>query len=125
MRLAFALLAVLAVLVSPVASVAARAACDHDGPVAMASLQMSAMPGMTDVGADQAALDLCCGHDKGSCGKACAQTCIESCNVTFVLGAQVVEVVLAPMPAEFSPERLAPPHSHQPAGLKRPPKSMV
>ena len=124
MRFALALLAVLALLVSPVTAEAAQVACDRAEPAAVASMDM---PGMAEAAAQKAVADPCCDHgakhpmDQKSCALACAA----SCAVSAALPGPVVGSLLVFSTAQLMPARLAPAHPYEPAGLIRPPKSMA
>ena len=124
MRVVLALMAVLALLVSPVTAAAAQVACDQAGPAAMASMDM---PGVAEAAAQKSMADPCCDHgakhpmDQKSCALACAA----SCAVTAALPGPVVGSILVFSTAQLTPARLAPAHPYEPAGLIRPPKSMA
>ena len=60
MRLLIALLALMALLSSPVTAAAAQVACGHDGPMVMAGMDMSGMPGMDQAATKKAGGDPCC-----------------------------------------------------------------
>lgn len=127
MRLVLALLAVMALLSSPVTAVAAQAACGHNGPMAMAGMEMSAMPGMDQAGTQKGA-DPCCDQTSDHGGKrdmSCAQACAAMCGVTVALTAVSYDVVLAPVAADVPAARAVSPHPYKPPGLKRPPKSIA
>lgn|SRR5579859_2240619 len=123
MRLVLALLAVMALLVSPVTAAAAQAACDQGGPAAMASMDM---PGVAQSSGQKATADPCCDHsakhpmDQKSCALACANTCAVAAAVPLVLTSSL----LLFSTAQLTPARMAPAHPYEPAGLIRPPKSM-
>jgi uncharacterized protein involved in copper resistance len=126
MRFVLALLAVLALLSSPMTAVAAQAACGHDGSAAMAGMDMSAMPGMDHAGAQKAGGDPCCDHtDKHRMSKDCAQVCATSCAVAVALPSSPVSIVFVAVRAPFVPARATPTPSFEPSGPERPPKSMV
>jgi hypothetical protein len=127
MRLVLALMAVLALLVSPVTAAAAQVACDQAGPSAMATMDMSAMPGMAQAGSHRASIDPCCDHSASHKmdQKSCAQTCATSCAVMAALPGPLTGSLLLFSTAQLTPTQLAPAHPCEPAGLIRPPKSMA
>jgi uncharacterized protein involved in copper resistance len=127
MRFVLAFLAVLALLSSPVTAAAAQVACSHDGPMAMAGMDMTAMPGMHQAGSQKTG-DPCCdqtGQHGGKSDMSCAQACAAMCGVTAALASSSYGVVFLPVRAEIPPARIVSSHPYQPAGLKRPPKSIV
>lgn len=96
--------------------------------MAMAEMDMSAMPGMDQAGAKKARGDPCCdqtSHHGGKSDMSCAQACATMCGVTVALTAVSYDVVFAPVPADVPPARIVSPHPYEPAGLKRPPKSIA
>ena len=115
-----ALMAVLALLISPVTSAAAQVVCDQADQAAMAAMQMSA-----SVGARAATVDPCCDHgashkmDQRSCALACAA----SSAMIAALSGPIVGSLLVFSTPELTPAALAPVHSYEPAGLMRPPRS--
>jgi hypothetical protein len=128
MRYVLAFLAVLALLSSPVTAAAAQVACSHDGPMAMAGMNMSSMPGMDQTGAKKAGGDPCCdqtGQHGGKSDMSCAQACATMCGVTVALASSSYGVVFVPTPADIPPARIVSSHPYQPPGLKRPPKSIA
>ncbi|MBT9470785.1 MAG: hypothetical protein IV099_06330 [Phenylobacterium sp.] len=123
-----ALLAVLALLSSPVTAAAAEVACSHNGPMAMAGMDMSSMPGMDQAGVKTAGSDPCCdqtGQHGGKSDMSCAQACATMCGVTVALVSSPYGVVFLPMQADVPPMRIVSSHPYQPPGLKRPPKSIA
>lgn len=126
LSLALACLAVLALLTNPVAAAAAQMACT---PAAMAGMDdAAAMAPMADADHAQVrkAANPCCDQAaQHQPGKACAQACAAACAVIIALPysppGQGLVYVRAPAPAF----RLVWPQAHDPAGLKRPPKSMA
>ena len=127
MRVLLAFLAVMALLISPVAAGAAQAQCGLGGPAAMSGMDMSAMPGAAHAGVQKAMGDPCCdqiGHHKMT-DKSCAQACAASCVATTALPTSFTSISFVFTRASMSPPRLAPAVSHQPFGLERPPKSMA
>lgn len=128
MRFVLALLAVMALHSGPVTAAAAQAACSHDGPMAMAGMEMSAMPGMDQAGAKNAGGDPCCdptGQHGQTTDMSCAQACATICGVAVALPSTVYGVEFTPMPAEVPSVRMVSSHPYEPPGLKRPPKSIA
>jgi hypothetical protein len=127
MRVVLAFLAVVALLISPVAAGAAQAQCAFGGSAAMSGMDMSAVPGAPHAAVQKAMGDPCCdktGHHKMS-DKSCAQACAASCAATAALPTSFASVSFVFTKAPISPPRLAPAVSYQPFGLERPPKSTV
>jgi hypothetical protein len=127
MRALLAFLAVMALLISPVAAGAAQAQCAMGGSGAMSDMDMSTMPGSPHADVQKAMGDPCCdqaGHHKMS-GKSCAQACAGSCVATAALPTSFTGVSFIFTRAPMGPPRLAPTVSYQPFGLERPPKSMA
>lgn len=123
MRFLLALMAVMALLVSPVTASAAQVACaqaDAMGPA------MTDMPGMASAGADKASTDPCCDHNSSHKmdQKSCALACANACAVAAAVPATLTSSLLLFSTAQLTPARLAPAHPYEPAGLIRPPKSM-
>ena len=127
MRLFLALLAVLALLVSPVTAAAAQLACAQGDPTATATMDMPGMPGMDQARVQKTAADPCCGHGAGHPmdQKSCALACATSCAATAALPGPIVDSVLVFSAAKLTPARLASAHPYEPAGLIRPPRSMA
>jgi hypothetical protein len=123
MRFVLALMAVMALLVSPVAASAAQLACAQDETAAPA---MMGMPGMAMASADKSSTDPCCDHgqshkmDQKSCALACANTCV----VAVALPSAAPSSLLLFASAQLTPARMSPAHPYEPPGLIRPPKSM-
>lgn len=125
MRFVLALLAVVALLSSPMTAAAAQVACSHDEPAAMASMDMSGMPGMDSADASKAG-DPCCDHGgKSGMTKDCAQACATMCAVTAALPSPPASLVRMPARVALAPARAAPGYAFEPSGPERPPKSMV
>jgi hypothetical protein len=125
MRFVLALLAVMALLASPVTAAAARAACDQAGPATMAGM---AMPNMDQHGAKTSATDPCCDHADHHGKKSdasCAQACATTCGVTLALMGSPGGPIFAPSLATLTPRAAALPDPYEPAGLRRPPKSIA
>ena len=126
MRSVLALLAVLALLSSPMTAAAAQVSCSHDGPAAMAAMDMSGMPGMDHAGAQKAGADPCCDHtDKHRMSKDCAQACAASCALAMTLPGASVSIRFTPTRLALAPAVMAAARPFEPAGPERPPKSMV
>ena len=121
MRLLLALLAVLALLVSPVTAAAAQASCDETNQSSLAVYDM----GMASV--QQTETDPCCDHgathkmDRKSCALACAT----SCAVSAVLPSPFVSAELSFSAARLMPARSASARPYEPSRLIRPPRSMA
>jgi len=124
MRTVLALLAILALLASPLAAAASTTACDHRDAAAMD------MPGMSGIGPANAVNGGAypCGDHSNQQKKSrtgCAQACAAVCGVTAVLPssgafiAPLSEPVAAPRP------KMASAHPHHPARLERPPKPIA
>lgn len=123
MRVLFALLALVGLLLSPVAASAASSACLKHGEAGM-SMAM-AMPHAE--APDKAAANPCCDPGSGKSAphhdsKSCAQACAAICGVSAALPGEVAAVALAELHARLAPALSGPIHTHAPPGLKRPPK---
>jgi hypothetical protein len=127
MRFVLAFLAVMALLVSPMTAAAAQGACSQGGPSATATTDMAAMPGMDQAGPQKAPADACCDHGASHKmdQKSCVQACATSCVVTAALPGPLTGPLLAFSTAQLNPARMASAHPYQPAGPRRPPKSMA
>ena len=127
MRFFLALMAVLALLVSPVTAAAAQVACAQTGPAAAVGMDMPGMPGMDQAGIQRTSADPCCDHSAKHPmdQKSCALACATSCAVAAALPSPLVGSVLVFAAAQLTPARLASVHPYQPAGLIRPPRSMA
>ncbi len=126
MRFVLALLAVMALAISPVTAAAAQAACGQGGPGAMTGMDMQMTLGAAHAGVEKAS-DPCCdqaGHHKMN-DKNCAQACAASCVATVALPTSFTSGSFVFVRAPMSPPRLVPAVSYQPFGLERPPKSMA
>ena len=119
MRVLFTLLAVLALAVSPVAAVAAKADCDQDS--------LSMMAGSAHVDAQQTSGDPCCDHDGqgGPNDKTCAQICAAAGSVAVAPAISTADVIFAPTQAPLAPALSVPRRPFEPSALRRPPKAMV
>ena len=127
MRVVLALMAVLALLVSPVTAAAAQVACNQTDPTATSTMDMPGMPGMDQAGVQKATADPCCDHGSKHPmdQKTCALACAASCAVTAALPGPVVCSVLAFSAASLTPARSAAAHPYEPSGLIRPPRSVA
>lgn len=122
MRLLLAFLAVLGLLMSPVAASAGAAACLHHGEGPLGAVMDAPKAAHTVHTADHS----CCDedgapakHDSKSCAQACAAMCVTAAALADTplpapapIGRQHVEA--APLKAF---------HAHAPPGLKRPPRT--
>lgn len=126
MRLVPAFLAILALLISPVTAAAAQVACAQDGQPAMASMDMSAMPGMDQAGAKTTHDEPCCDRSAPH-GKIadCVQACAAMCGVTAALVSAPLGVVFTPVRVELPAARIVSFQPYEPPGLRRPPKSIA
>lgn len=127
MRHVLALLAVLALLVSPVTAAAAQVACAQSDSTSVAGVDMTGMPGMDQPGVQQPSSDPCCDHSNKHPmdQKSCALACATSCAVSAVLPGPFLGSVLVFSTAELTPARSAASQAYEPAGLLRPPRSMA
>src|SRR5260370_1345221 len=110
MRLALPLLAILGLLISPVAASAAQAACSHG--------QMWAMAGMDHAKPHKTGSDPCCdktGQNKKD-DKGCAQACALACGVAAALPPAPSSVMLASVPASRIAAPVVSAHAYQPSG---------
>ena len=121
MRVLLALLAVVGLLISPVAASAATSVCAHHHDAMEMAMAMDAsdapaagdaMPCCDDDGGKPAQ------HDKPSCAQACALMCIAS----VALPQTAADISQAASHARVTPAAPSPLHAHGPPGLKRPPK---
>lgn len=122
MRRLLVLLALLGLLYSPAAAVAAQRSCVEAGAEMMTGMLMAA------TAADHAAPnapDPCCDHGKKAMdGKACAQACATMCGVTAAL--PTANVYVAPRPkALVVAERVLPLKPRPPPRTERPPRSIA
>jgi hypothetical protein len=127
-RLVLAFLAVMALLASPVTAAAAQATCDQAGPMTMAGTAMPFMSSMDQLRAKTTRADPCCdpadNHGKKS-DAGCAQACAAICGVVAALTTSSDSLIFAPTPAILTPASAVSRHSHEPPGLRRPPKSIA
>lgn len=122
MRVLLALLALVGLLLAPVAASAATLACMHqDGVVGM-----MADVAMTTHADANAKADACCDHGAGKPAKpgsrACAQACATVCGGGIALVESISVQPLTVTHARFAPAAPAPLHAHAPPGLRRPPR---
>jgi hypothetical protein len=124
MRFLLALLAVMALLVSPVAASAAQLSCAQGETMAPA---MADMPMMAQSGAEKTTADPCCDHGKSykMDQKSCALACANACVVAPALPSALSSFVLLFAAAQLNPARTSAAHPFEPPGLIRPPKSMA
>ncbi len=124
MRAILAILAIVGLLLSPVAASAAAAVClhEHGG----ASMVMMTMAAPDAEAAGKATGHSCCDDDAGNPAKhdkqSCAQACAAICGVSAALPQAAVDVSLSENHARLVPAAFSPLHAHGPPGLKRPPK---
>lgn len=122
MRFVLALLAALALAISPVAAAAAQAACHMNGAAA------PDMPGVPQA-PHKTGTDPCCPPSSGKQGKqadsSCAQACAATCGVAVALSEPTFDIVFVSTPGAVPPARIEPVHPYKPPGLRRPPKSMA
>ena len=123
MRVLLALLALVGLLLSPIAASAAAPACLHHHDAAQMAATMG-MAGPQDAGKGGGMP--CCDDDAGKAkphdSQACAQACAVVCGVNVALPEAPAELALTVMHARFEPAAPVPLHAHGPPGLKRPPK---
>lgn len=124
MRVLLAILAVVGLLLSPVAAAAAAPACLHDHDGASMAMDM-AMPMASAHAKGSGMADPCCDDDAGKPvqhdSKTCAQACAAICGVSAAL-TEVAGFALTESHARVAPAAPAALHTHAPPGLKRPPK---
>lgn len=129
MRFVLALLAVLALLSSPMTAAAAQVACSQDGPEAMAGMDMAGMAMSSMASMDHAGTqkgDPCCDHTgKHKMSKDCAQVCATACAVAVALPSSSASIVFVAVRAPLVAAPMAPTPSFEPSGPERPPKSMA
>ena len=122
MRLPFALLALLALLVSPVIAAAGQGACT---PSAMAEMTSDSGRHADPVGLQNPVADPCC--DPAGRQKDGAKSCAQVCAATSSLAATQSGSPLAVAMISTAIVRAAPPtpsmRAYRPAGPERPPKS--
>jgi hypothetical protein len=124
MRLLLALLALVGVLLGPVAASAAAPACLHhgDGAGMVMAMDMSAAP-------VAAKAMPCCDDDAKKPTQHDAKGCMQACavigGVTAALPETAVAMSLAEVHARFEPALADPLHPHPPPDLKRPPKDQA
>lgn len=108
------LLAVLALLISPVTAAAAQQHCAMGGLMSMAAEQAPSSKAQTDP---------CCDPGKQSPhnDEACAQACATMCGVVSVLPTSVVSTMV-PVRALFATQIADQPRAHSPPISERPPK---
>ncbi len=124
MRFFLAILAILGLLMTPVAASAGAAACLHHGGEATGTAMDAPQAPHTAHTADHS----CCDedgapakHDKQSCAKACAAMCVASVALAD-------DGIQTPRPEGRLLVEVFPPkafHAHAPPGLKRPPRNVT
>lgn len=120
MRRLLVLFALLGLLYSPAAAVAAQQTCADSG-MSMAGMAAASEDGKTVAGA----ADTCCDHQsKTPDDKACAQACAVMCGV---VGALPTAVLFVPPQIEAQPVALValPLKPHPPPRTERPPRSIA
>ena len=124
MRVLLALLALVGLLLSPVAASAAAPAClHHHGGAGMAmAMDTSAVP---TAGKAMPCCDDDAGKPPSHDAKSCMQACAVVCGVIVSLPETAVTVSLAELHAGLEPAVADPLHPHPPPGLKRPPKDQA
>jgi len=123
MRVVLALLALIGLLLSPVAASAAAPAClhHHDG----ASMAMDMLMPIAAPHAQTGKADPCCDDDGKPAhhdSKSCAQACATSCGVTVALPEAGFGAPLAAGGPVLEPAPNKAFQAHAPPGLKRPPR---
>lgn len=119
MRHLFALLAVLALLISPMSVAAAQVECAKAGPEAMAS--MDAPMAQATTGA-KAGHGCCDEHQKSPHdGKSCAQVCVAMCATMAALPASEIQLP-AVEPMRLTAANAQPLRASAPRRDERPPK---
>jgi hypothetical protein len=125
MRVMLAILAVIGLLATPVTAAAVQAACDQAGPMAKSGMAILAtdQPGAMTSGSSP-----CCHqaeHHSQKRDTNCAQACATSCSVAAALTTLSDGPLLASTPAILTPARAVSRDPYEPAGLRRPPKSIA
>lgn len=121
MRRLLVLFALLGLLYSPAAALAAQRSCVEAG----AEMTGTMMAATTADQAAPTAPDPCCDHGKKTMdGKACAQACATMCGISAAL--PTADVYVAPRPrASVAAERALPLKPHPPPRTERPPRSIA
>lgn len=120
-RFLLAILAVLALAVSPITASAAMTPCGMDSSQAVGS-NMASMDGTAaDHDGAPAKSDPCC--DKAL--KGCAKSCSMICAGGGAILAAVADIAVFEAPVTLSPSKGATLRPHPPARLERPPKSVA
>jgi hypothetical protein len=127
MRVLLALMAVLALAVSPVTAAAAQVACNPAGAFVGSVMDMPGMSGMEQPSAPQSSTDPCCDHGGSHKmdAKSCALACAMSCASAAVLPSTVPFSELAFSAAQLTPIHSASPRAYEPSRHRRPPRSMA
>ncbi|UAL10081.1 hypothetical protein [Caulobacter segnis] len=119
MRHLFALLAVLALLISPMSVAAAQVECAKAGPEAMASMDAPTAKSMDA----KATHDPCCDENQKAPhdGKSCAQVCAAMCATIAPLPVSDIQLP-AIEPMRLTAAASNPLRAHAPPRDERPPK---
>ncbi|WP_068875191.1 MULTISPECIES: hypothetical protein [unclassified Phenylobacterium] len=121
MRRLLILLALLGLLYSPAAAVAAQQACVEAG----AEMTGMTMAVTTSDPTAPSAPDPCCDHSKETMdSKACAQACATMCGISAALPSADVHVAPQPKAAVVA-DRVLPLKARPPPRTERPPKSIA
>lgn len=120
-RILIAILALLALVASPITASASRMECGMDASQPVAS-SMASMDGTSvDRHPAPAKPDPCCDKALQGCATGCSMSCAASVFVPpaiWSVAALEAQVTLTPLQGAIL-------HSHPPPGLDRPPKSMA
>lgn len=127
MRFVIGLLAIVALLVSPVTAAAAESACGYGGSSAMATMDMPTMAGAAHMDVHKASGDPCCDHSAQHKlnDKSCVQMCATTCVVAVALPTSLVSFTLVYSSAPVTVARRVAIFSYWPSGPERPPKSIA
>jgi hypothetical protein len=121
------LLAIVALLVSPMTAAEDGSACGYGGTSAMAAMDMPTMAGAAHADAQIASGDPCCDHsaqDKLN-DKSRAQMCATSCALASAVSTSPVSFTLVYSRAPVTPARRVAVYLYWPSGPERPPKSIA
>lgn len=116
-----ALLAVLALLATPLNAAAAQVSCDESMASDTAADQASAMAAM-DM---RPGGDPCCDHGKGQAGKACLSACIAMAGACATLPADLAPAAIAWVRFDIATPTAWAARSRDPPAAERPPKSIA
>lgn len=120
-RFVLAILAVLALVVSPITASAAMMPCGMDSSQAVGASMVSMDRAAADRDAAPVKSDPCCGKGR----KGCAMSCSTVCAAGGAILATVSSIALFEAPVTLSPSKSATLRAHPPARLDRPPKSVA